>query len=79
MPVTNYTTANGVVLQQNKNGARNDLMPDTLGSTAALLNNSQANVTTYEYWPYGEVVPGVELVSTSLKFVGATGYYQDRR
>lgn len=55
MPTVRYTTINGEVIAEKRNGARRLYVPDPLGSTVALLDNTQTQVDTATYWPYGEV------------------------
>ena len=52
MPTVRYTTVNGEIIAEKRDGVRKLYMPDPLGSTAALLNSSQARTDTFSYWPY---------------------------
>jgi hypothetical protein len=54
MSVVTYSVANGVILHENRAGIQHDYMPDSLGSTYALINNTQDLTDTFTYWPYGE-------------------------
>ena len=54
MKVT-YTTINGEIISENRNGVERDYVPDPLGSTLALLYNTQIKTDTFTYWPYGQV------------------------
>ncbi len=76
MKVT-YTVVNGEVLSVNRNGVIRDYVPDSLGSTIALLDNTQTITDTFEYWPYGEVRLRTGTATTPFQFVGTLGYYSD--
>ncbi len=76
MKVT-YTVINGEVLSENRNGVIRDYVPDSLGSTIALLDNTQSITDTFEYWPYGEVRSRTGTTATPFQFVGTLGYYTD--
>ena len=75
MPVVNYTVLEGEVVSEVRGGVRKDYVPDTLGSTVALLDNTQTKTDTWEYWPYGEIRSGSS--ATPFQFVGTLGYYKD--
>src|ERR1041385_6090551 len=77
MPVTNYTCINGEVLSENSNGTKRDYVPDPLGSTVALLDNTQTKTDAFEYWPYGEVRTRTGTTATPFQYVGTLGYYRD--
>lgn len=42
MPVDDYTTVNGEIIAETRGGVRKSYVPDPLGSTIALLDNTQA-------------------------------------
>ena len=48
-----------------------------LGSTVALLDNTQSKTDTFTYWPYGGVRTKTGSSVTPFQFVGTLGYYQD--
>jgi len=77
MGVVNYTTVNGEILSENRNGVKRDYVPDPLGSTIALLDNTQTKTDTFEYWPYGDVRARTGTTATPFQFVGTLGYYRD--
>ena len=58
-------------------GVRKDYVPDPLGSTVALLDNTQAVTDSWEYWPYGETRSGSS--ATPFRFIRALGYYSSER
>lgn len=75
MAVVNYTVIDGEIISEVRGGVRKDYVPDPLGSTVALLDNTQTKTDTWEYWPYGEIRSGSS--ATPLQFVGTLGYYKD--
>jgi RHS repeat-associated protein len=77
MGTVRYTTANGEVIAEKRGGVRRQYIPDPLGSTVALLDNSQARTDTFQYWPYGEESGRTGTTATPLRFVGTWGYYRD--
>ena len=58
-----------------RNSVRKDHVPDPLGSTVALLDNTLTVTDSWEYWPYGETRSGGS--ATAFTFVGTFGYYKD--
>ncbi|GAB4453130.1 MAG: hypothetical protein OHK0029_05310 [Armatimonadaceae bacterium] len=54
MGTVSYTVVNGRVLSEKRNGVRRQYVPDPLGSTTALLDNTQTKTDTFSYYPYGE-------------------------
>lgn len=78
MPMTvRYTVVDGEVIAEKRNGVRNLYVPDPLGSTVALLDNTQTPTDTFTYWPYGEVNTRTGTTATPFQFVGTRGYYRD--
>src|SRR5438128_12676396 len=77
MPVTNYTVVNGRVLSENRNGVKRDYVSDSLGSTVALVDNTQTKTDTFTYWPFGERRTHTGTNITPFQFVGAYGFYRD--
>ncbi len=75
MPVTDYLTVDGEVLAETRGGVDRDYLPDPLGSTAALLDDTQARTDAFAYWPYGEERTTGE--STPFRYVGTLGYRSD--
>jgi RHS repeat-associated protein len=72
-----YTTIDGEIVSENRGGVLRDYVPDSLGSTVALLDNTQTQTDTFSYWPYGEIRTRTGATATPLQFVGTQGYYQD--
>jgi RHS repeat-associated protein len=77
MTTVRYTTINGEVIAEKRNGSRRLYVPDPLGSTVALLDNTQTQVDTFAYWPYGEVRASTGTTPPPFQFVGTEGYYTD--
>ncbi len=73
MKVT-YTVVNGEVLSENRSGVKRDYLPGPLGSTVALLDNTQTQTDTFSYWPYGENNARTGTTATPFQFVGTLGY-----
>src|SRR5438876_9198170 len=72
-----YTTVNGEIIAEKRNGVRKFYVPDPLGSTVALLDNTQAQTDTFSYWPYGEQRTRTGTTATPFQYVGTQGYYRD--
>ena len=72
-----YTTIDGEVIAEERNGVRSLYSPDALGSTVALLDNTQTKTDTFKYWPYGETRAHTGTNPTGLQFVGTAGYFTD--
>ena len=73
-----YTVVEGEVVAEKRNGTgRRQYVPDPLGSTAALLDNTQTQTDTFQYWPYGEVSSRTGGTATPFQYVGTLGYYRD--
>src|SRR5947209_3966803 len=77
MTTVRYTTVNGEVIAEKRSGVRRLYVPDPLGSTVALLDNTQAQTDTFNYWPYGEERSRTGTTTTPFRFVGTAGYYRD--
>lgn len=72
-----YTNFGGQIVSENRNGVKRDYIPDTLGNTIALIDESQNVTDTWEYWPYGEVKSHNGPSTTPFTFVGTQGYYSN--
>jgi hypothetical protein len=73
-----YLTMNGIIVHENRGGVQRDYVPDTLGSTTALTDNTQTKTDTWQYWPYGEVSTRTGTSNTPFTFVGTLGYSKDQ-
>lgn len=72
-----YTNFGGQIVHEDRGGTERDYMPDTLGSTIALLDSDSNQTDTWEYWPYGEVESRTGANVTPFSFVGTLGYFND--
>jgi hypothetical protein len=77
MSTVTYTVFDGEVISEDRDGAERDYLPDPLGSTLALLDNTQAQTDTFTYWPYGEERSRNGTTPTPFCFLGTAGYYRD--
>ena len=77
MGTVRYTVIDGEVIAEKRNGVRSLYVPDPLGSTVALLDNTQAKTDTFSYWPYGKNDARTGTTATPFQFVGTAGYYRD--
>ena len=68
MGTVRYTTVNGEIIAEKRNGVRRLYVPDPLGSTVALLDNTQAQTDTFSYWPYGEEKSRTGTTPTPFRF-----------
>jgi RHS repeat-associated protein len=79
MGTVRYTTINGEIIAEKRNGVRRTYVPDAIGSTVALLDNTQTKTDTFSYWPYGEEKQRTGSTPTPFRFVGTYGYYRDQQ
>src|ERR1700722_16572888 len=77
MPTVRYTTIQGEIIAEKRNGVRSLYVPDPLGSTVALLDNTQTQTDQWSYWPYGESNRIKGTNPTPFLFVGTLGYRTD--
>jgi RHS repeat-associated protein len=77
MGVVNYTTLDGEIIYENRNGVERDYVNDPQGNVVALLDNTQTKTDTFNYWPYGEVKSRTGTTATPFQFIGSQGYYRD--
>ena len=76
MPVVNYTTVNGRILHEERNGVKTLFMPDTLGNVIETRNmDTGAQTSSTTYWPYGEVRTQTGTNPSPFGFCGVWGYY----
>ena len=76
MPVVNYTTVNGRILHEDRNGIKTLFMPDTLGNVIETRNmDTGAQTSSTTYWPYGEVRTQTGTNPSPFGFCGVWGYY----
>src|SRR5580658_171656 len=77
MPVTRYTTFDGVIVSENRGGVLHDYVPSPLGNTLALLDNTQTQTDQWSYMPYGEATRIKGSTQTPMLFVGSQSCRQD--
>ena len=77
MSVTTFTTVNGMILSQAKDGVVNHFVPDPLGSVVRVRDTSGNTVYEAEYDPYGNVQSETGTNPSSLGYVGTLGYIKD--
>lgn len=77
MGTVRYTTINGELISEKRNGVRSLYLPDPLGSTIALLDNTQTQTDQWTYWPYGESTRLKGTNPTPFLFVGTRGHRTD--
>ena len=77
MGTVRYTVIDGEIIAEKRNGVRKQYVPDSLGSTVALLDNTQTQTDTFTYWPYGEVANRTGTTPTPFQYVGTAGYYSN--
>jgi len=72
-----YTTINGQIVSEKRNGVPSDYIPDALGSTIALLSDTHQITDKWTYWPNGQVRTRTGTNPTPFTFVGTRGYHSD--
>jgi len=77
MGTVRYTVLDGEIVSENRNGVIRDYVPDPLGSTVALLDNTQTITDTFSYFPSGTVTSRTGTAATPFQFVGTKGYHSD--
>src|SRR5258708_686895 len=78
MPATGrYTTINGEIITEKRNGVRSLYVPDPVGSTVALLDNTQTQTDQWSYMPYGESTRIKGTNPTPFLFGGTLGMRAD--
>ncbi|MCX6382826.1 MAG: hypothetical protein NT023_25655, partial [Armatimonadetes bacterium] len=77
MGTVRYTTVNGRVMSENRNGVERDYSLDPLGNTRALYDNTQTKTDTFTYTPFGTVATHVGTTATPFQWNGGSGYYQN--
>ena len=70
-----YTNFNSRIVKESRGGVERYYAPDTLGSTALLLDSTGTVTDTFTYWPFGEVRSHTGTSTTPFTFVGTLGYY----
>lgn len=68
-----YATLDGEIVSETREGVERDYLPDSLGSTIALMDDTQTLTDTWTYWPYGEVASRAGTNPTPMQWVGPLG------
>src|SRR5471030_2184430 len=74
MSVT-YTSINGQIVYENRNGVQRHYVADTQGSTIALMDDTGTITDTYDYWPFGEMRNHTGTSTTPFTYGGTVAYY----
>src|SRR5471030_936620 len=72
-----YLTVGGEILSETRSGVRSDYIPDTLGSTTALVSSAHTITDTFSWWPFGESRSHVGSSTSPFGYIGNQGYYAD--
>jgi RHS repeat-associated protein len=72
-----YTTINGQIVSEKRNGVPSDYIPDALGSTIALLSDTHQITDRWTYWPNGQVRSHTGSSITPFTYGGILGYRSD--
>ncbi|MHB8637630.1 MAG: hypothetical protein ACYC96_14275 [Fimbriimonadaceae bacterium] len=73
-----YTVWDGQIISENRGGVERDYIPDPLGNTIALVDNTRTITDTWSYWAYGEVQNRTGPSTTPFTYVGTLGYFVDQ-
>jgi hypothetical protein len=76
MTVT-YTTFNGQIISENRDGVIRDYVPDADGNTVALADETGSIADSWTYWPYGEVQNHTGPSGTPFTYLGTLGMSSD--
>jgi len=74
---TTYTTVNGLILRQVKDGVVHNFVSDPLGSVVMVRDTSGNTVYEAEYDPYGNVQSETGINPYEFGYVGTLGYVKD--
>src|SRR5579862_1769711 len=72
-----YSNFCGLLAHENRGGTKSAYVPDTLGSSSAVLDNTGSGVYEAQYWPYGEPRSEAGSNSSPWNFAGFLGYFRD--
>jgi RHS repeat-associated protein len=72
-----YTVIDGEVVAQERGGVRHQLVPDPLGSTVALYDDSGTKTDTFSYWPYGESSGRTGTTTAKFQYNGKNRYLKE--
>jgi len=77
MPAVRYTTIIGEVIAEKRIGLRRLYVPNPLGSSVALLDDTQPQAQTATYWICGEVQTFTGTTPLPFQIVGTKGNHAD--
>src|SRR2546423_1513828 len=77
MSVVRYEVIDGEIIAEKRNGVRKLYVPDAIGNTVALVDNTQTITDTFAYWPYGEESGGTGPRDTQMRYSGTLGVRRD--
>src|SRR6059058_5585152 len=77
MSVVRYEVIDGEIIAEKRSGVCMLCVPDAIGNTAALVDNTQTITDTFTYWPYGEESGGSGPRDTQMRFGGTLGVRRD--
>lgn len=72
-----YNVVDGETVSEQRAGVKSFYVPDALGSTIAIQDNTGVITDRLTYWPFGEVASHVGTATTPFKYCGEHGYYAD--
>lgn len=75
MGTVRYTSLNGELVSEKRDGVERDYLPNPLSSTVALLDVTQTKTDTFTQWPYGEERSRTGTTATPFRFGGTIGSY----
>ncbi len=74
---TTYTTFNGLLMSEDRDGVETFYTPDPIGNLAEGRNSSGTKTFEAQYWPYGEMQTSTGTNPSPWGFVGLLGYLSD--
>ena len=77
MGTVRYNVINGQVISENRGGVIRDYIPDALGNTVALMDNTGTLTDTFDYFPSGTVAARTGTNPTPFQWNGGSGYFTD--
>ena len=74
---TAYSTENGRLVQESRDGVVTRYVSDTVGSVIQTRDASGSQTSSTTYWPFGELRTSTGSNPSPWWFVGTLGYYRD--
>ena len=72
-----YNVMNGEVFSETRAGVRKVYVPDALGNTVAMMDNTGTITDTFSYFPSGTVASRTGTTATPFLWNGGSGYFTD--